>query len=86
MEPSMDGLSCLLAFDTDDPQFVRGFELGRLWGELRSDPEAEVTGYVHTSGAEMVLRMAEATRREVRSEELGEGWLSINFSEASDEE
>jgi hypothetical protein len=75
----MDGLSCLLRFDTDDPQFVRGFELGSLWRELRAEEETDVTAYVHGSNAEMVMRAAEATGRKVVSEELGEGWLLVHF-------
>jgi hypothetical protein len=29
------GYEVVLAFDTDDPQFVRGFEAGRLWERIK---------------------------------------------------
>jgi hypothetical protein len=72
----------LLPFDSDNAQFARGFELGRIWALLRSDPEEPVEEYAHASNAEMLLRMAEATERDVRSEELGDGWLLASFAPA----
>jgi hypothetical protein len=78
----MDGHSLLLPFDTDDPQFVRGFEAGRLWALLRASPEESVEEYAHASNAEMILRLGEATGREVASDELGNDWLFIRFEAA----
>jgi hypothetical protein len=77
---AMGGYDCLLPFDTDDPAFVRGFEAGRVWARLRATGEP-VEEHVHAANAEMVLRMAEATGRDVRSEELGGEWLLVTFSE-----
>jgi hypothetical protein len=70
----------LIAFDTDDPQFARGFEAGRLWTLLREQPD-ELEEYARGENAEMVLRIAEATGRSVQSEELEDGWLLVRFSE-----
>lgn len=78
----MDGHALLLPFDTDSPQFVRGFEIGRLWGLLRAAPDEAVEEYAHTSSAEMLLRLGEATGRDVESEEIGDGWLIARFSPA----
>jgi hypothetical protein len=78
----MDGHAMLLPFDTDSEDFVRGFELGRIWSLLRSAPEESVEEYAHVTSAEMLLRMAEATDREVKSEELGDGWLRASFAPA----
>ena len=51
------GHSLLLAFDTDALPFVRGFEAGVLWAQLRaSDDELEAT--VHTENVEMVMRLS----------------------------
>jgi hypothetical protein len=75
----MAGYGCLLPFDSDDPEFARGFELGRLWELLRERPEDEVLEYAHAANAEMLIRLGEATSRRVRSEELGGGWLSVTF-------
>ena len=77
----MDGHACLLAFDTEEREFARGFEIGRLWALLRmSPPEDEITEYAHGKNAEMLLRMGEATGRRVTSEELGDEWLLATFS------
>jgi len=69
----------LLPFDTDSHDFVRGFELGRLWWILHTD-SGEVWETVHASNAEMILRIGEATGREVFSEEVGDDWLHVQFS------
>lgn len=71
----------LLPFETDDPQFIRGFEMGRLWQLARTveEPFEEV---VHGINAEMVLRIAEATGRTVTSHEDGDDWLTVCFGEA----
>jgi hypothetical protein len=78
----MDGHGMLLRFDTDSAEFAHGFELGRIWALLRIAPEEPVEEYAHASSAEMLLRMAEATERDVRSEELGDGWLLASFAPA----
>jgi hypothetical protein len=70
-------LHCALAFDTSDPEFIRGFEAGRLWALAQMQPDEEVEDYAHATNAEMVLRIAEATDRSAKSSELGEGWLLI---------
>lgn len=69
----------LLKFDTDDPEFARGFELGFLWARTRDRKDQPVEEYAHATNAEMVLRIAEATGRRVVSEELGGGWLNVRF-------
>lgn len=71
----------VLPFDTDDPEFVRGVEIGRLWENLKSTPEA-FDSVVHLSNAEMVLRIAEAEDRTVQSEELDETWMRVKFDTA----
>jgi|GEM_PF-667005 len=78
----MDGHSLLLAFDTDDREFVRGFEVGRIWALLRLAPDEPVEEYAHATNAEMILRLGEATGRQVESDELGGDWLFIRFAPA----
>lgn len=74
--------SLLLGFDTADAEFARGFELGRLWALLRlGDGALEET--VHASNAEMLLRLAEATDRTVRTDDVDETWLVAHFSEVA---
>lgn len=57
-----------VAFDTGDPEFARGVEVGRLWERLRAEPEP-VVEMVHVGNAEMVLRIAEALQRPAVSDE-----------------
>jgi hypothetical protein len=55
------GFSIALAFDTDDPQFARGFEAGRIWEALKTGDLDQLDGQpIHATNGEMVLRMAEA--------------------------
>jgi hypothetical protein len=51
-------VECLLAFDTGEPEFARGFEVGLLWGRMIH--ESEIVQTIHAENAEMVIRMAEA--------------------------
>jgi hypothetical protein len=74
----MTDYSLLLAFDTDDAQFVRGFEAGRIWNELNQTDE-QVVATVHAENAEMMLRIAEALNRSVQSEDLDERWITVMF-------
>ncbi len=64
-------------FDTDDPEFTRGFEAGVLWATLRSGEPCEAT--IHGTNAEMAMRMAEATGRPFCGEDLGDDWLAVSF-------
>ena len=76
----MDGHGLLLPFDSDDPQFARGFELGHLWALLRELRDETVTELVHASNTEMLIRIAEATGREFAAKILDETWLEITFA------
>lgn len=72
----------LLAYDTDELGFARGFEAGRLWALLDESPDEEITEHVRATNVEMVLRMADATGRRAQSTELGCGWLLVRFEAA----
>jgi hypothetical protein len=78
-DPILD-VGLLLAFDTPHPEFARGFECGRIWALLRADPEAEVIEYVHTANLEMLLRLAEATGRTVRTEDVDATFVLATFA------
>ena len=75
-----DGFGLLLAFDRNDKEFALGFEVGRMWSVL-SQTDENYEAEVHAANAEMMMRLAEATERTVESEELGDGWLTVRFSE-----
>lgn len=68
-----------LAFDTDSTDFARGVEIGRLWEQLHARPDQEVDQLVHAANAEMVLRLAEACGRVVKSEEHDAIWMTVRF-------
>ena len=79
----MSEFGLLLPFDTDDEQFSRGFEAGRVWDlvgtaivneELPTDP---VT--VHAANAEMMLRIAETHGVTVTSTDLDDTWMEVVF-------
>ena len=52
----------LVRFDTDEPEFARGFEAGQLWAELGAMPGPAQTyrRTIHAPNVEMVRRMAPA--------------------------
>ena len=72
--------SLALAFDTDSSEFVRGVEIGRMWEQLKGGDVVEQG--VRTDNAEMLLRIAEATGRRLRCEELNDEWLYATFEPA----
>lgn len=62
------GYIMLLAFDTDDPEFSRGFEAGRMWERIKKD-HTTWDEIIHAPNAEMVMRMCEAQERKFRAED-----------------
>ena len=76
----MNGHSLLLAFDSDEPEFVRGFECGRIWAEIRGNEDIVLGPYtMHSSNAEMAIRIAEACGRIASSEEIDETRIDVVF-------
>lgn len=73
----MEGYELVLAFDTDDPEFARGFEVGKVWAGL-GQGERHFT--IHQANAEMVLRMAEAKGLAARSEPLDDNYFDVVFA------
>jgi hypothetical protein len=69
-------LSCVLPFDTDCAEFARGFEAGRIWQALRSDP-GPLEELIHAANTEMVMRMAEACQRGAVGEQLDALWTRV---------
>jgi hypothetical protein len=65
-------------FDSDHPEFTRGFELGVLWERLKKPGPFEAT--LHATNAEMVMRVAEAAGRSFSGEDIGDDWVSVRFA------
>jgi maleate cis-trans isomerase len=76
---SDEGYSLALPFDTDNEEFVRGVEIGRLWEKLKNE-DGIVIETIHLSNAEMVIRIAEALERPVVSEEIDDTWMTVTFT------
>ena len=49
----------VLPFDTDNEDFVRGFEAGRIWTLMEENPDKLLGLIFHAVNAEMVMRMLE---------------------------
>jgi len=75
--PDSERLSLALPFDTDDPQFRRGVEIGMLWERL--EREFPVRATVHADCAEMVMRIAEARELPFTAQPLGDDWLAVTI-------
>ncbi len=66
-----------LRFDTDDPEFARGFEIGILWERLNSLGSCHMA--VQASNAEMVMRVARAMGCDFCGHELGDDRISVEL-------
>lgn len=71
--------SLILSFDTDEPEFARGVEVGMLHSTLSSTPQLPFSVTIHATNAEMVMRLATAHRLFVKSRELSEDFLEVIF-------
>jgi hypothetical protein len=77
------GFGCVLPFDTDDSEFCRGFEAGRLWEMLRDhEGDAPLAGQqFHASNAEMILRMLDALgRNDLRADIEDDTWMVLRHA------
>ena len=68
----------VLPFDTDDPAFALGVEVGVTWATLQQEEDA-AEFMVHTANVEMMLRIAEALGRRCIGHEHDETWTTVNF-------
>lgn len=72
----------VLAFDTDEPEFARGFEVGRIWGLLSVLPDDETLRvYVSPLNVDMMSRIAESKKRNISLFEENSQTDNILFSE-----
>jgi hypothetical protein len=77
----MTGYGLILPFDTDNPEFARGVEVGILWQRLETEPSLSTT--IKDTNAEMVMRIAEAKALRFSAEPLAAGWLVVTIGGAS---
>jgi hypothetical protein len=69
-----------LRFDTDDPEFARGFEIGILWERLNSFGSCRMA--VQATNAEMVMRVAKAAGCNFFGQELDDDKISVELFES----
>lgn len=80
-----EGYRLVLAFDSDDPEFTRGVEVGRMYEALRPHTAATVDFQVHGSNRVMVERIAQATGYaveildEIYDESRTCSWINVRF-------
>jgi hypothetical protein len=72
-----------LCFDTDDPEFRRGFEMGMLWERLDAEGCAHMA--VSAANAEMVLRVAKAIGCTFSGQDLGDDLISVEMHKISND-
>lgn len=68
----------ILGFDTDEPEFVRGFEAGRLYELMRDGAPFEQT--IHASNTEMAMRICETHDRAFTAESLDDNWTQLEVA------
>lgn len=70
--------SLILGFDSDDEEFVRGFEAGRIWTLMEESPEKLPGLIFHATNVEMIMRMLEAKELKLKAEFTSdETWMSL---------
>lgn len=74
----MDKPTELITFDTDDPEFTRGFECGELWAGLQRRPVEYLT-QMHSSNYEMAKRIAKYYGYALEPISDDETWLDAVF-------
>ena len=74
----------VLPFDTDDPEFARGCEVGMLWEALKHNPHRHRV-QLRGATAEMALRISEATGRTLSVLSDVDDWLDVEFGEGIDD-
>jgi len=65
-------------FDSDHPEFGRGFEAGKIWGQMR-DQKPEFMETVSVWNTEMVMRLAEAGNYRFVAEPLNDYYHVVAF-------
>ena len=73
----INDMELVLGFDTDDPQYARGFEAGMLWERMNA--EHHLVADIHATNTEMVMRMAEAKGFSFVAEDLNDDWTHVEL-------
>ena len=69
----------VLPFTSDDPVFTLGFEVGKLYSEMRSG-ERVIDGMYHTANDEQILLMAKRLGYHANWNPINEHWFGSVFT------
>ena len=64
----------------DHPSFVLGFEVGRLYTQMRDGAERTIEGMYHAANDEQILLMARRLGWSAEIERLADGWIGATFT------
>lgn len=76
-EDSEDEWGLVLAFDSDDPEFARGVEIGSMWTEVEENGRCE--RMIRGNNAEMAMRIAEAKGLPFEAEPHPDDWFYVRI-------
>ncbi len=74
-----------LAFDTNEFEFARGFDAGKIWGRLLFEQPAEADVNILAANAEMLMRIAEAAGYGYEAVEHGSDHLDVHLTRKQDQ-
>lgn len=78
MSDDDESFGLVLAFDSADPEFARGFDIGNIYGQLKADPyHLEAT--IQAGNAEMLMRCAEQAGYTFAAEPCGDDYVSVTL-------
>ncbi len=79
-QPEQQQWALVLAFDTDEPEFTRGVEVGIIWKATEDGRPWE--GLVSAANTEMVIRIAEARGLSFRAHLAGDSgeWYQVTLA------
>lgn len=71
-----------LTFDSQNPEFLRGFEAGLIWSYAYN--LGALDAVIHSSNAEMVMRICEVLDLPFRGEPVNDGLIRIQVGRGID--
>ena len=70
-----------MPFDSDHPEFTRGFECGQLWAALSLHPKLHCVT-LHSSNFELARRIAKHFNYVVEITQDDNTWINVEFTPA----
>ena len=74
----------VLPFDTDQPEFRRGFEVGNVWAHLHLE-HGDREFMVHADNVEMLMRIGESLAISFAADIPCDGWVVVRYGAAAQE-